>query len=158
MDHGVEVRESRASPSGRSTLRSEARFFLLCLAGSLAITPLAVGREKYDVKAAETGAGIYRTHCATCHGTVGKGDGPMAPQLRIAPPDLTLLARRNGGKFSFEKVYRIIDGRDPVPGHGGGDMPVWGDAFLEAREGYSEEKVKERITQVVHYVASIQAE
>ncbi len=122
------------------------------------MTPLAVGRDEHHTKAAESGAGIYRTHCATCHGPTGKGDGPMAPRLRIAPPDLTLLARRNGGKYSFDKVYRIIDGRSPVPGHGGGEMPIWGDAFLEAREGYSEEKVKERITQVVHYLASIQVE
>jgi len=29
----------------------------------------------------------------------------------------------------------IIDGRHPVPGHGGPDMPVWGDAFKRAGIG-----------------------
>jgi mono/diheme cytochrome c family protein len=141
-------------------MRSRTRFFLLLLAGGLAAAPLAAkaDRERGDAKAREGGAQIYRVHCATCHGTTGKGDGPMAPRLRILPPDLTLLARRNGGKYPFDKIHRIIDGRAPVPGHGGGEMPIWGDAFLDAREGYSEEKVRERISQVVHYLASIQVE
>jgi mono/diheme cytochrome c family protein len=141
-------------------MRLDARFFLFCIAGAFAAAPLTLGAEKerYDAKAAESGAGIYRTNCATCHGTTGKGDGPMSPRLRIVPPDLTTLARRNGGRFPFDRVHRIIDGRNPVPGHGGGDMPIWGDAFLEAREGYSEAKAQEKITQVVHYLASIQAE
>ena len=43
----------------------------------------------------------------------------------------TRLAQRNKGRFDAEKVQRIIDGRDPVKGHGGPDMPVWGDAFKQ---------------------------
>jgi hypothetical protein len=80
----------------------------------------------------------------------------MADQLRFAPADLTRIARRNRGKFDFEKVFRIVDGRNPVKGHGGTDMPVWGDAFLESREGYDKEMVHRKIDELVRYLASIQ--
>jgi mono/diheme cytochrome c family protein len=104
-----------------------------------------------------TGDQLFKTYCASCHGKSAKGDGPLADSLRFRPADLTLIARRNGGKFDADKVYRIIDGREPVKGHGGTDMPVWGDAFKRSVEGYSEKAVKERIQALVDYLKSIQA-
>ena len=62
------------------------------------------------------------TYCAVCHGVAARGDGPLADQLRVRPPDLTLIAKRSGGRFDDETVRRIIDGRKPVKGHGGPDM------------------------------------
>ena len=104
-----------------------------------------------------TGGAIFRTYCASCHGPEAKGDGPVAQHLRTVPPDLTKLAQRNRGKFEADKMQRIIDGRDPVKGHGGPDMPVWGDAFKQTREGYSEEQVKARIAGLVDFLESIQS-
>jgi mono/diheme cytochrome c family protein len=90
--------------------------------------------------AAPSGIDTFNSYCATCHGTGGKGDGPLASSLRTRPPDLTLLAARNGGKFDPDQVAQIIDGRNPVKGHGGGEMPVWGEIFAksidqDARDG-----------------------
>jgi hypothetical protein len=53
----------------------------------------------------------------------------MRDLLTVPPPDLTTLAERNGGRFPFERVLRIIDGREAVEGHGTADMPIWGRAF-----------------------------
>jgi mono/diheme cytochrome c family protein len=107
---------------------------------------------------AESGAALFKTYCASCHGKSGQGDGPLSQHLRSAPPDLTLLARRAGGKFDAEKVYRIIDGRRPVAGHGGGDMPVWGDAFQRTGQGRGTEgAVRARIQAIVEHLRSIQA-
>jgi len=103
------------------------------------------------------GAYAYRTHCATCHGTDGKGEGPLAESLRFHPPDLTLIAKRNGGEFPTEKIHRIVDGRKPLPGHGGPDMPIWGDAFRNAETGYDDAKVKEKVRSVVEYLRTLQA-
>ena len=105
---------------------------------------------------AEGGRSLFKTYCASCHGVTAKGDGPLADQLRFHPPDLTLLAKRSNGKFDSAKVEKIIDGRDQVKGHGGPDMPVWGDAFKGASEGYSEKAVKERIKAIVDYLETIQ--
>ena len=103
-----------------------------------------------------TGDALFKTYCGSCHGKSAKGDGPLADHLRIRPPDLTLFAKRNGGKFDADKVYRIIDGREAVKGHGGVDMPVWGDAFKRSGEGYSEKAVKARIQAITDYLSSIQ--
>jgi hypothetical protein len=74
----------------------------------------------------------------------------------MRPPDLTLLAQHNGGTFDKEKVRRIVDGRNPVKGHGGPDMPVWGDVFKRSEEGYDEKKVTQRIDSLIEYLAGLQ--
>jgi mono/diheme cytochrome c family protein len=102
------------------------------------------------------GSSVYKTYCAVCHGTDAKGDGPLAGSLRFAPPDLTLLAKRNGGAYPSDQVFRIIDGRKPVRGHGGPDMPIWGDAFKQSVDGYTEEKVKQRIDALVDFLKWLQ--
>ena len=99
------------------------------------------------------GRATFETYCATCHGTSAKGDGPLASSLTKRPADLTLLAKRNGGVFSPDQGARIIDGRDPGRGHGGGNMPVWGDAFAKTVEAVS---VDERIRRLVTFLESIQ--
>ena len=38
---------------------------------------------------AERGAARYATHCATCHGASGRGDGPAGAGLTPAPADFT---------------------------------------------------------------------
>ena len=103
-----------------------------------------------------SGDALFKTYCGSCHGKSAKGDGPLADALRFRPADLTLIAKRNGGKFDADKVYRTIDGRDLVKGHGGTDMPVWGDAFKRSVEGYSEKAVKTRIQAIVEYLKSVQ--
>jgi hypothetical protein len=53
-------------------------------------------------------------------------------------------------------VFRTIDGRQPVRGHGGPDMPVWGDAFAKSREAGDAERVKAVIQSLVDHLDSIQ--
>lgn len=125
------------------------------------LTAFAVGgagAEPQDAPVVRvSGSYIFRTYCASCHGAEGRGDGPLAADLRYRPSDLTLIARRNGGEFPTEKVVRIVDGRKPVKGHGGADMPVWGDAFRNVETGYDEAAAQERIRAVVDHLRSIQA-
>ncbi len=117
----------------------------------------ATGQQTTETFSGGTGGdSLYKTYCATCHGKSAKGDGPLSGQLRHAPPDLTGLAKRNGGKFDAASVHRMIDGRQPLKGHGGPDMPVWGDAFRRSSEGYSEKAVKERIAALVAHLKALQ--
>jgi hypothetical protein len=78
----------------------------------------------------------------------------MASVLSKRPADLTLIARRNGGTFPADIVAKAIDGRSPVKGHGGGEMPVWGDAFSKSADPTP---VAEKIARLVTYLESIQA-
>lgn len=104
---------------------------------------------------APSGATLYRTYCAVCHGPDARGRGPLASSLRVAPSDLTQLARRSGGTFPRLAVTRSIDGRDTVRGHGSGDMPVWGDAF-ERSAAAGPDAVRARIEALVSHLAGVQ--
>jgi|SRR5688572_14472520 mono/diheme cytochrome c family protein len=101
-----------------------------------------------------SGADMFGRYCATCHGIGGTGDGPLAAMLRKRPANLTLLARANGGVFSAPMVLQIIDGRKPIAGHGGGDMPIWGDAFGRTAEGA--DATTEKLVALVKYLETIQ--
>lgn len=109
-----------------------------------------------DAEAAKAGAVLFKVHCASCHGASGRGDGKAAPGLEYVPADLTRISQRNKGKFPFDRVVQIVDGREPMKGHGGTDMPAWGDVLLSEREGYDKRKVSEQIRRLVQYLASIQ--
>ena len=131
-------------------------FGLSAACGALALLAGTLPAQARQGEVKESGAAVFKTYCASCHGAQAHGDGPIAQHLRTVPPDLTGLALRNKGKFEGDKVLRIIDGREPVKGHGGADMPVWGDAFKQSAEGYSEARVKSRIEAIVEYLESIQ--
>ncbi len=120
---------------------------------TLSAAPQAAAEKDTVVVA---GSSLYKTYCATCHGASGKGDGPLAEHLRFRPPDLTLLAKKNGGEYPEKRVARTIDGRDPAKGHGGPDMPVWGDAFKNVQNGFDEAKVKQKVDALVDYLHTIQ--
>ena len=80
--------------------------------------------EEFDRGKAE-----YQSSCGTCHGRDGKGNGPLSAELKVPPPDLTVLAKKNSGVFPLNSVYEIIDGRKSVIAHGTRDMPIWGDRY-----------------------------
>ena len=107
------------------------------------------------------GKAEYINSCAACHGPDAKGDGPMADVLMRRPPDLTVLAEKNGGEFPYNKVFAVIDGRFIVPGHGERDMPIWGRQFFEEdAKAYGpnggEIVAQERIHELTNYLGSLQ--
>ena len=101
-----------------------------------------------------SGAQLFRNHCAPCHGTGGRGDGPMAEVLRKRPTDLTKFAVTSGS-VPVERLRRVIDGRD-VPSHGDRSMPVWGITLRTSRDGGGYDSVEGRIDALVRYIQSIQ--
>ena len=103
------------------------------------------------------GRDLFELYCAACHGHDGKGNGPAVTALKAPPPDLTLLARRNGGTFPRQRVgQRVTNGADVLtPAHGSSEMPVWGPVFRGLDP--SDTLMKIRIANVVEYVESMQA-
>jgi mono/diheme cytochrome c family protein len=136
------------------------RFDRTTIGASLALVMTAMTFVGIGIAAGQTasaavsGKDLFYNNCASCHGVGGKGDGPLGQVLTIRPADLTVLAKRTGGKFPADKVYQMIDGRDPaVRGHGGPDMPVWGDIY-SAKGGAA--AVKERVNALVKHIETLQ--
>lgn len=106
------------------------------------------------------GRGKYEQYCAACHGPLAKGDGPLTKLLTVKPADLTQLSKRNHGQFPFWRVYRTIDGREAVGGHGSREMPLWGSIFQVEESAtqapYQADIVRGRIWQLVYFLESIQ--
>ncbi len=106
-----------------------------------------------------SGAELYATFCSSCHGESARGDGPIAPALKVPVPDLTLFAARRGGVFSPKEMQRIIDGRFAIKSHGSREMPVWGNEFYgyAGKDPFRRQMVNRRIADLVAYLGFIQS-
>jgi mono/diheme cytochrome c family protein len=128
------------------------------------------------------GKNVFNQYCASCHGILGKGDGPAASALKIPPADLTELAARNKGEFPSLRVMQAIKAGPSVPAHGSEIMPVWGTIFLQGdsrdvsnettprtpsgiveetgqqgRQGPTAAEVQLRIYNLMEYIRTLQA-
>ena len=130
-------------------------------AGNLQPSPFAAkftqedGKVQFPPAYVPSGRQMYREYCASCHGSDGKGSGPVATSLRKPPPNLTTLARAHGGNFPTEYVTNVLRFGPGYSAHGSSEMPFWGPIF-QYLENYDEAVVRERIKNLCHYLESIQ--
>src|SRR5450432_498681 len=101
------------------------------------------------------GQELYVHYCAVCHGTDAKGAGPAASALKKQPSDLTLLSRKNGGKFPALAVQMSIKGSNGVIEHGTREMPMWVSIFSDM--GRDRSMGDMRVMALLKYVEHIQA-
>lgn len=67
-----------------------------------------------DAASIAAGKELWNTHCKSCHGSKGLGDGSKAPQLKTEPGDFSTVevqSQTDGSMF-----YKISMGRDDMPG------------------------------------------
>jgi len=103
-----------------------------------------------------TGAVLFATHCAACHGNEAEGGGPVAAVMAISVPNLRTLAMRNGGNFPADAVAAYIDGREQRAAHGSRTMPIWGDLLQAANAPDAEKSVRLRIAALVAFIERVQ--
>ncbi|MFN0087809.1 MAG: c-type cytochrome [Blastocatellia bacterium] len=110
-------------------------------------------QEKGKATSAITeGRKLFTRHCVSCHGMDGKGDGPVAKNLKTPPSDLTRIEKVDG-KFPYVRVEQKIQGEAMTTSHGTREMPVWGSIFRrQAGEGFA----KLEIYNLTKYLESIQ--
>ena len=139
----------------------------MMIAGLTAGFAAAVQAEDLDVGKLE-----FQSSCASCHGTDAQGNGPISDQLKIPPPDLTILAKNNNGIFPTNAVYETIYGSKTIAAHGTREMPIWGERFnpimnlphivdpsydeLDPSRELREVVVRTRILVVIDYLSRIQ--
>jgi len=105
----------------------------------------------------ESGAQMWKDYCAACHGKSGAGDGPAVDILKSPPQDLTLMAKRNNGKFPSDHFASVLRFGSAGHVHGTSDMPLWGPLFRSLHpEPGSENLVELRIHNLSEYVKSLQ--
>jgi mono/diheme cytochrome c family protein len=135
---------------------------LVAAAMMMGINGLAVaaGKEKGKI---DLGKQEYLNSCAVCHGADGKAQTQALDILKVAPPDLRLLAKKNGGVFPMARIYEVIDGRLVMKGHGTRDMPIWGQRYIaEAAPSYddyaynAEVSARARILGLIDYIYRLQ--
>lgn len=105
------------------------------------------------------GPTAYLENCASCHGADATGGGPAARGLAVAPPDLTMIAARNGGTFPRDQVMSTIDGLDrgvhfstAMPEFGAGDL---GETVIIEDEGLGM-PVPFKLLVLTQYIESLQ--
>jgi mono/diheme cytochrome c family protein len=119
---------------------------------SLAASAWAGGKDEV-----RDGQRYFVRYCASCHGTNGAGNGPVAKSLTKPPMNLRLLGDRYGSPLPAARVAELIDGRDAVRAHGTPDMPVWGERLYAMGEGERGELgIGEVMGKIVAYLDTIQ--
>lgn len=68
---------------------------------------------KGDAASVASGKTLYGTHCKSCHGTKGKGDGPKAAQLDTESGDFTKASFQSQTDGSL--YYKTEKGRKDMP-------------------------------------------
>lgn len=79
-------------------------------AGAIIVALATAGCNAPTEVSRGAGAQLYAETCISCHGASATGDGPMADDLPVPPPDLTRLAARNGGAFPYAMVMEQVHG------------------------------------------------
>ena len=132
--------------------------FLATIASALAQTPPTQKPKVKTVTAIPItsldGKDNYDAYCAVCHGPAAKGDGPAAPAMKAAVPDLTTIAKRNKGKFNPIAIEHVILGTEKTatPAHGVDTMPIWGEVFRVEEKN----RALLRVRNLVNYLETIQ--
>ncbi|MGZ7099675.1 MAG: c-type cytochrome, partial [Candidatus Angelobacter sp.] len=76
--------------------------------------------------------------------------------MKTPPTDLTLLAKKDGGKYPAAHVAAVIRGQATTPSHGSEEMPVWGPLFSSISQGHPAQ-VQQRVANLVAYIGTLQA-
>src|SRR5271166_4986752 len=119
---------------------------------SFAVSALAGGKDEVS-----DGQKYFVRYCASCHGTNGTGDGPVANSLTKPPTNLRLLSDKYGSPLPAARLADLIDGRDAVRAHGTADMPVWGERLYALGAGERGELgIGELMGKIVAYLETIQ--
>jgi hypothetical protein len=101
------------------------------------------------------GPALYTAYCSVCHGSAGKGDGPMPKALKVAPPDLIPLPLEAAARFRWRGFSESSRARKPCLGDTArGKCRFEGLFFLIA---WDQDLGRVRVNNLAKYIESMQA-
>jgi cbb3-type cytochrome c oxidase subunit III len=102
----------------------------------LTLIAMSIHETSASPPPAYEGRRLYVSYCQLCHGTDGKGDGPLAKAMQISLADLTTTVRSRSDTI----LMKIItgEGRQTITGRDRHNllseaMPEWKDVFNESQ-------------------------
>jgi len=96
----------------------------------------SLAQEAPDEQVIGEGKSDFEWQCSACHGSA--------------------IAKANGGKFPFWRVYRVIAGKTHVPGHETFQMPDFWKRFSGDEKEWGFLPPHVRVLELTHYIESIQ--
>jgi mono/diheme cytochrome c family protein len=120
---GASREAATAPPAGEAIMRGLMRAVLVVGVGVVATAQWAAADQTQPrlkkVAAPHVfsvdGATLFDAYCVSCHGRAAKGNGPAAPLLGTAVPDLTLIVARDGKFDERHVMFHVLRGGDPMP-------------------------------------------
>jgi len=129
---------------------------IVAIVFALAISALRA-RVRAPDAVVEAGRHDYLEWCQPCHGSDAHGRGPLAAKLGLEPPDLTTIAKREGGTFLASELTDFVDGRKLLAAHIDRAMPNWGPIFEAAsRDDAEGRRANDHIAAILSYLWTIQ--
>lgn len=101
QQQAAQLRSLIAEKSEAATVSSRARGLATALLAAYPV-PVSPGKSP-DLK---LGAQLYQAQCASCHGSLGRGDGPLAASLN--PPPIALTGHDRAKERSLFSLHQII--------------------------------------------------
>jgi mono/diheme cytochrome c family protein len=101
---------------------------------------------------------LYQAYCSSCHGTIGRGDGPAARAIRTPVPDLTHYGEMHpdceASLIATLQTGHRGDGERPIS-ESDLDMPNWAPIFQSMASNRGVAYL--RMRNVAGYIVTIQA-
>lgn len=136
----------------------------LSLAVTIAVQFAPVAAKAIDLFSADqaivqSGHTLYERHCAKCHGADATGSTADTGKETIKAPDLTGIAKKNGGTLPLWETYEVVSGNKVVAEHRTRAMPIWSRELAKApgiNQENAESIVRGRILAILAYLSTIQ--
>ncbi len=139
-----------------NTWRKARNLAVLAAASTQLIGPAAAEDGRTRAAVLNDGRQEFQENCVACHGADATGTGELAAKLIKPPKDLTGIAKANGGEFPFWRVFDIISGEKPVPGHETTQMPLYSQRMRGQEASGQFPPAHVRVLELTHYLQSIQ--